>query len=60
MTRETGHVYETQKSLEVYNYIEKYYYGFHKKDKKKLEDDYLSAMTIALGDKHTNYFNNAE
>jgi carboxyl-terminal processing protease len=50
-------VYDSKKTKEVYSFIEKYYYWFQKKDYKKMEDDYLSAMTMALWDKHTNYFN---
>lgn len=53
-------VYESSKAKEVYSYIEKYYYWFQKKDQKKMEDEYLSAMTMALWDKHTNYFNRVD
>ena len=55
-SKEWGIIF-SQKSQEVYSYIEKYYYGFHAKDKKKLEDSFLTAMATSLGDKHTNYFN---
>ncbi len=53
-------VYDSSKVKEVYSYIEKYYYWFQIKDQKKMEDDYLSAMTMALWDKHTNYFNRVD
>lgn len=54
---ESWALYNSRKVQEVYSYIEKYYYGFHAKERKKLEDSYISAMTTALWDKHTNYFN---
>ncbi len=50
-------IYNSKKVQEVYAYIEKYYYGFQSKDKKKMEDAYISAMASSLWDKHTNYFN---
>jgi carboxyl-terminal processing protease len=53
-------IYNSKKVQEVYAYIEKYYYWFQSKDKQKMEDSYLSAITSALWDKHTNYFNTVD
>jgi carboxyl-terminal processing protease len=53
----TWPIYDSPKAREVYSFLEKYYYGFQWKDRTKLEDDYLDAMTMSLWDRHTNYFN---
>ena len=53
-------ILDAKKVREVYDFIEKNYYSFSTKDKKKLEDSFLEAMTTALGDKYTNYFNTVE
>jgi carboxyl-terminal processing protease len=52
--------FNSQKVLEWYSYIEKYYYGFHKKTSTELEDAFMSSMAQSLGDKYSTYFSPTE
>lgn len=53
----SGNILESQKIEEAYEYLEKYYYGFHEKSATDREDALIDALTKSLWDKHTSYFN---
>ena len=53
----TYNILQSSKIQEAYTYLEKYYYGFHKKTNDEREDALIDALTKSLWDKHTSYFN---
>lgn len=50
-------IFQSKKIEEAYQYLEKYYYGFHERTETEREDALIDALTKSLGDKHTSYFN---
>lgn len=50
-------ILQSEKSKQVYEYLEQYYYGFWTKKQEEVEDAFLSALTTSIGDKYTQYFN---
>jgi carboxyl-terminal processing protease len=57
ITDQTGSILESPKIQEAYSYLERYYYGFHKKTPTEREDAMIDSLTKSLWDKHTSYFN---
>lgn len=56
-TDQTGSILQSPKIQEAYEYLEQYYYGFHKKTPTEREEAMIDALTKSLWDKHTSYFN---